>query len=60
MVEKWFAIMWVSILIFDLGINLGKHGEVKKESKYNFWSALIAFCIAIVVAWLGGLFRCFE
>ena len=60
MVEKWFVIMWVSILILDLGVNLAKHGEIKKERKFDFWGSFVAFCIAIVVAWLGGLFRCFE
>lgn len=60
MIEKWFVVMWVSILLIDLGANLAKHGEIKKERKYNFWSALIAFCISIALAWLGGLFRCFK
>lgn len=60
MVEKWFVIMWVGMIILDLGVNLGKHGEEKKAKKYNFWVALTAACISFILAWLGGLFRCFE
>ncbi len=60
MVEKWYAIMTVVMAILDVGIALGKHGEVKKQEEYNAWASLLKACIILTVAWLGGLFRCLK
>lgn len=52
--------MIVVKVILNVGISLGKHGEVKKQEEYNAWTSLLAACIILTLAWLGGLFRCFE
>lgn len=59
MVEKWFVILMVIVNILSMGIAIGKHGE-PKDGEYNAWASLIATCIFFTLAWLGGLFRCFE
>jgi hypothetical protein len=33
-----------------------KHGKIRKETKYNFWSALISQTILILVLYWGGFF----
>ena len=50
---QWFVIV---IYLLDLGINLAKHGERKKESRYNFWSALVAIVIMMLIFKYGGFF----
>lgn len=59
MVEKWFAIFIIVINILDVGIAFDKHGEPRND-KYNAWISLIDTCIFLTLAWLGGVFRCFE
>jgi ammonia channel protein AmtB len=60
MVEKWYAIMTVVMVVLNVGISLGRHGEVKKQEKYNAWTSWLVACIVLTLAWLGGLFRCFK
>lgn len=59
MIEKWFVIFLVVTQFINLGIALGKHGEPRKE-KYNGWVAMVGTAIFFTLAWLGGVFRCFE
>lgn len=50
---------WVIFfLIFaNLGIYLTRHGELKKQEKYNFWHALIDATIYIALLSGAGLFQ---
>lgn len=50
---------WVIFfLIFaNLGIYLTRHGELKKQEKYNFWHALIEATIYIALLSGAGLFQ---
>ena len=47
----------IMIIIFTSGVvlNLVNHGK-RKEGKYDFWSALIATIIEIVILRWGGFF----
>lgn len=47
----------IMIIIFtaSVAINLVKHGEHKVD-KYNFWSALIAATIEVIILKWGGFF----
>lgn len=49
---QWFVIV---IYLLDLGVHLAKHGE-RKESRYNFWSTLIATIIMMAIFKCGGFF----
>lgn len=59
MIEKWWVILFVVSNVITLGINLGRDGETR-ETKYSGGEALIATVIAFTLAYLGGVFRCFE
>jgi hypothetical protein len=59
MIEKWWVIMYVVGKVITLGVHLGRNGETR-ETKYSFGAALIATVIAFTLAYLGGVFRCFE
>lgn len=48
-------IIMICLLMISLGVNLGKHGQEKKE-KYNFWESLIATIIEIAILYCGGFF----
>lgn len=43
--------------MIDLGINLAKHGETKKDSKYNGWAFLIAKIILWTILYYGGFWN---
>lgn len=59
MVEKWWVILWIVCKAINLGMEFSKHGE-SKEEKHNGVASLIAAIISVVIAYYGGLFRCFE
>ena len=52
------AIIILAILGINLGLNLGKHGEPKREN-YNFWGCLVATAITVLLYWGAGMFDCF-
>lgn len=49
------TLILLALQFFSLGISLGKHGR-EKEGKENFWNALIAIVINIVLYYYAGLF----
>lgn len=59
MIEKWWVILFVVSRVIVVGIHLGKDGE-PKEGTYSAGGALISAVIVFTLAWLGGVFRCFE
>ncbi len=59
MIEKWWVILFVVSRLLVVGIHLGKDGE-PKEGTYSAGGALFRVVIAFTLAWLGGVFRCFE
>jgi hypothetical protein len=59
MIEKWWVILFVVRRLLEVGIHIGKDGE-PKEGKYSVEGALFRVAIAFTLAWLGGVFRCFE
>ena len=52
------TIIILVLMVFGLGISLGKHGEYKPElsQKYNFWVALFTDIIWLLLLWGAGLF----
>jgi hypothetical protein len=59
MIEKWWVIMYVVSNLITVGIHIGKDGE-PKTGKYSAGCALIAVVVNFTLAYLGGVFRCFE
>ena len=53
------TIVLISMMLIQLGINIGKHGE-KKDSEYNWWATLIAMVIELVLYYFAGLFNNFK
>lgn len=53
------AIILIALMFIDLGINIAKHNE-RKESRYNWWSTLIAIVINLVLFYFAGLFNNFK
>ena len=51
---NWAEIILITIGVMNLGIELGKHGEMKEE-RYNFWNALLATAIAFILYYYAGL-----
>lgn len=54
------TIILLTLSAISLGMNLAKHGENKKEDKYNFWASLIASAITITLYYYAGLFDKFS
>lgn len=55
MVLGWQQIVWLVIIIINLGMHLAKHGE-PTNSKYNFWAYLIGSVISLSILYSGGFF----
>lgn len=47
-------IIILTLGMIGLGINIAKHGEEKKASKYNVWVFLIAKLILWTILYYGG------
>ena len=43
--------------MIGLGINITRHGETKKESKYNGWAQLVAKVILWTILYYGGFWN---
>ena len=54
------TIILLALHAASLGMSLAKHGENKKEEKYNFWTSLIASAITITLYYYAGLFDKFS
>ena len=52
------TIIILVLMVFGLGISLGKHGEYKPEfsQTYNFWVELFVDAIWLLLLWNAGLF----
>jgi len=50
-------ILIIALGCIGLGMNIIKHGEPKKESKYNGWTHFIALVIYFVILAYGGFWR---
>lgn len=44
------------LVVLALGMELAKHGEVKKATKYNFWTTFFAQAVTIALLYWGGFF----
>lgn len=53
------TIVLLVLLVLDLGINLGKHGE-PKGGEYNFWITLLSVAIMLYLYYKAGLFNNFN
>jgi len=53
---NWADIIYISIMLIGLGLNIAKHGETKKQ-KYDGISYFIAFCISVILLYFGGMFN---
>ena len=53
------TIIILFILAVNLGVELGKHGELKNK-RYNFWLALVATVLNLLLYWGAGLFDNFK
>lgn len=53
------TIVLLVLLVLDLGINLGKHGEPKGD-EYNFWLSLLSVTIMLYLYYKAGLFNNFN
>lgn len=52
------TIIILTLMVFGLGINLGKHGERKPDfsCEYNFWVDLFVDAIWLTLLYNAGLF----
>lgn len=44
-------------MFMDLGMELAKHGEIKKEERHNFWKQLFSKVILLGLLYWGGFFN---
>lgn len=54
------TIILLVIMFLDLGYALAKHGEPKKNGKYNFWTRLVGVIITLVLYYYAGMFDKFN
>jgi hypothetical protein len=50
----WF-IVWASLLMLGLGVNLAKHGE-PETGKYNFFLRAVLLSLSIWLMYMWGAF----
>ncbi len=50
----------IALWIVSLTINAVKHGEIKKESKYDFWVSLTTILIIATFLYFLGFFDGFK
>ena len=53
---NWASITLVVIVFLNLGMNLALHGETRVQ-RMNFWSALLAANITMILYYYAGLFN---
>lgn len=55
----WHWPQWamMALVAFCAAFTLAKHGELRPQRKYNFWSDLLGSAIQIAILWAGGFFR---
>lgn len=49
-------IIMICLCVFNLAINMAKHGEVKEGEKYNAGITFLSIMIEIGLLWWGGFF----
>lgn len=56
------TIILLCLLTSNLTVHLVKHKELKEgyDAYYDFWLALIAYIIDIVLLYFAGAFSCFS
>ena len=50
-------IIMISLMGFNVLNALARHGEIKKEEKWNFFTTTIATTINVVILIYGGFFK---
>lgn len=55
MINPSAFIVLAAIHLLGLGISLARHGEKKKEAKYNVWSSLFYVSLMWFFLWWGGV-----
>ena len=49
-------IIMLCLFVFNLAINMAKHGEVKEGEKYNAGTTFLAIMLDVGLLWWGGFF----
>ena len=52
-------ILYIALTLIGLGMEIAKHGEIKKQSKHNAWTTLISSSIIWIILYFGGFFDIF-
>jgi len=48
----WFGIL-ICLDVMGIGVALAKHGEPRKDEKYNFFATLISSIIQIILVYMA-------
>ena len=51
----WPQIVYICLIMMNLGMYLVKHGE-KNNTKYNFFTCLLSNLISVWILYSGGFF----
>ena len=50
-----WQLVWIVILVLNLGINLAMHGERRRDN-YNFFTSVLGGAISFFILYMGGFF----
>lgn len=53
----WPQMIWISIVLISVGMEIAKHGE-PKEGDHDAWSTIIAAVLLAALLYWGGFFGC--
>lgn len=48
----WF-LTYIILGVLGLGIHLAKHGQSRRDEKYNFWAMLFSFFISVAIVFMA-------
>jgi len=52
-------ILYLSLIMLSLGINIAKHGQPRKPGTENAWHTLVGAAISLTIMYYGGFFAVF-
>lgn len=52
----WPQAIYFALILVGIGLELARHGQVRKPSRHNAWTTIVASLLILALLWWGGFF----